>query len=199
MLKVGVLASGRGSNLQAILDECAAGRIPAKVVVVISDKEGALALQRAKKAGAEALFISPEGMKREDYDARLVAELRKRGVGLVVLAGYMRFVSPIFVEAFRNKIINIHPALLPSFPGTHGQRDALQWGAKVSGCTVHFVDEECDHGPIILQKTAEVRDDDTEETLSARILAEEHKALPEAVRLFAEGKLRVEGRRVFRK
>ena len=194
-----MLASGRGSNLQAILDECAAGRIPANVVVVISDKEGALALERGRKAGAEALFISPKGMKREDYDARLVAELRKRGVGLVVLAGYMRLVSPIFVEAFRNKIINIHPALLPSFPGTHGQRDALQWGAKVSGCTVHFVDEECDYGPIILQKTAEVRDDDTEETLSARILAEEHKALPEAVRLFAEGKLRVEGRRVFRK
>ena len=199
MLKVGVLASGRGSNLQAILDECAAGRIPAKVAVVISDKEGALALQRAKKAGAEALFISPKGMKREEYDAKLVAEMRKRGVGLVVLAGYMRLVSPVFVGAFRNKIINIHPALLPSFPGTHGQRDALQGGAKVSGCTVHFVDEECDHGPIILQKTVPVTDDDTEETLSARILEQEHKALPEAVRLFAEGRLRVEGRRVFRK
>jgi len=199
MLKVGVLASGRGSNLQAILDECGAGRIPAKVVVVISDKEGALALQRAKKAGAEALFISPEGMKREEYDAKLIEELKKRDVGLVVLAGYMRLVSPVFVNAFRNKIINIHPALLPSFPGTHGQRDALQGGAKVSGCTVHFVDEECDHGPIILQKTVPVTDDDTEETLSARILEQEHKALPEAVRLFAEGRLRVEGRRVFRK
>ncbi|MFH0835395.1 MAG: phosphoribosylglycinamide formyltransferase [Candidatus Micrarchaeota archaeon] len=199
MLKVGVLASGRGSNLQAILDECGAGRIPAKVAVVISDKEGALALQRAKKAGAEALFISPKGMKREEYDAKLVAEMRKRGVGLVVLAGYMRLVSPVFVEAFRNKIINIHPALLPSFPGTHGQRDALEWGAKVSGCTVHFVDEECDHGPIILQKTVPVMDDDTEETLSARILEQEHKALPEAIKLFAEGRLRIEGRRVFRK
>ncbi|VVB68183.1 Phosphoribosylglycinamide formyltransferase [Candidatus Norongarragalina meridionalis] len=199
MLKVGVLASGRGSNLQAILDECAAGRIPAKVVVVISDKEGAPALERGRKASAEALFISPKGLKREEYDAKLVAEMRKHGVGLVVLAGYMRLISPLFVKAFRNKIINIHPALLPSFPGTHGQRDALEWGAKISGCTVHFVDEECDHGPIILQKAVPVMDDDTVETLSARILEQEHKALPEAIRLFAEGKLRVEGRRAFRK
>lgn len=152
MLKLGVLASGRGSNLQAILDSAASGSLKGKaeVVVVISDKKDAKALERAREAGVEAVFLDASEKSREEYDRETVAELRKHGVELVVLAGYMRLLSPFFVHAFKNKIVNIHPALLPSFPGTHGQRDAVEWGVKVSGCTVHFVDEELDHGPIVL-------------------------------------------------
>ena len=196
-LAVGVLASGRGSNLQAILDACARPEFPARVVVVISDRERALALERARAAGVEALWINPKDFTdREAFDLALVRELQARQVGLVCQAGYMRILSPVYIRAFAGRSLNIHPSLLPAFPGLHAQRQALEHGVKVAGATVHFADEAVDSGPIVMQAAVPVAPDDTEETLSARILAEEHRIYPEAIRLFAEGRLRIVGRKV---
>ncbi|MFC1495915.1 phosphoribosylglycinamide formyltransferase [Candidatus Margulisiibacteriota bacterium] len=188
MKKLGVLISGRGSNLQAIIDACARGEIPAKVEVVISNKPDAYGLERAKKHNIDTRVVSDE--------KGIVKVLNEKKADLVCLAGYMRIVGKTILEAYKNKIINIHPALLPSFPGLHGQKQAIDYGVKVSGVTVHFVDEGCDTGPIILQRTVEVKDDDTEEILSARILEQEHKAYPAAIKLFCEDKLKIKGRRV---
>jgi phosphoribosylglycinamide formyltransferase 1 len=200
-LRVGVLVSGRGSNLQALLDACARPDYPAEVVVVISDRERAGALDRARAAGVEALVVNPKDFAdRETFDLALVRELTARRVGLVCAAGFMRILSSAFTRAFAGRAMNIHPSLLPAFPGLHAQRQALDHGAKVAGATVHFLDEGAvDTGPIILQSSVPVHADDTEDTLSARILAEEHRLYPEAVRLFAEGRLSVAGRRVLAK
>ena len=197
MLKIGVLASGKGSNLQAIIDTIEAGKVSAAIMVVISDKSNAYALARAQKHGITSIFLDPKKSKtREEYDHRIVEHLEKEGVGLVVLAGFMRILSPYFIKAYKYRIMNIHPALLPSFPGLHGQRQAIDYGVKISGATVHFVDEGCDTGPIILQSAVKVEDNDTEETLSARILEQEHKIYSLAIQLYAEGKLEVIGRKV---
>lgn len=196
-LAVGVLASGRGSNLQAILDACATPGFPARVAVVISDRERAAALERARAAGVEALWVNPKDFgDREAYDRALVNALRGRSVQLVCHAGWMRILSPGYVRAFAGRALNIHPSLLPAFPGLHPQRQVLDYGAKISGATVHFLDEGVDTGPIVLQAAVPVEPADTEETLAARILVEEHRLYPEAIRLFAEGRLRIEGRRV---
>ena len=197
-LRVGVLASGRGSNLQALLEASARPGYPAEVVLVISDRERAAALDRARAAGVEALFVNPKDFgDRESFDLALVREFTGRRVGLVCNAGFMRILSAPYVRAFAGRAINIHPSLLPAFPGLHAQRQALEHGAKIAGATVHFVDEgPVDTGPIILQASVPVQPDDTEESLSARILVEEHRLYPEAVRLFAEGRLEVVGRRV---
>ena len=197
-LRVGVLVSGRGSNLQALLDASAKPDYPAEVVVVISDRERAAALDRARAAGIEALYVNPKDFAdREAFDLALVSELSARLVGLVCCAGFMRILSPAFTRAFAGRAINIHPSLLPSFPGLHAQRQALDQGVKVAGATVHFLDAGAvDTGPIILQSTVPVHADDTEDTLAERILAEEHRLYPEAVRLFAEGRLAIDGRRV---
>jgi phosphoribosylglycinamide formyltransferase-1 len=196
-LAVGVLASGRGSNLQALLDASARPGYPARVVIVIADRERAPALARAAAAGVPAVFLDPKGYEdRAAYDAALSERLQAAGVELVCLAGFMRILGPGFVRAWRGRVMNVHPALLPAFPGLHAQRQALDYGVKVTGATVHFVDEGVDTGPIILQAAVPVEPEDTEETLSARILVEEHRLYPEAVRLYAEGRLRIEGRRV---
>ena len=196
-LAVGVLASGRGSNLQAILDACARPGFPAAVRVVVSDRERAAALDRARAAGVEALWIDPKGFDdREAFDRALAAALEARGVGLVCHAGYMRILSPAYVRTFAGRALNVHPSLLPAFPGLHAQRQALEHGAKVSGATIHFVDEGMDTGPIVLHAAVPVEPGDTEETLAARILVEEHRLYPEAIRLFAEGRLTIQGRRV---
>jgi phosphoribosylglycinamide formyltransferase-1 len=197
MLSVGVLASGRGSNLQALLDACARPGFPARVVVAISDRERAPALERARAAGVEALWLNPKDFAdREAFDLALVRELQGRRVGLVCQAGYMRILSPVYIRAFAGRSLNVHPSLLPAFPGLHAPRQALEHGVKVTGATVHFADEGVDTGPIVLQAAVPVEPDDTEETLAARILVEEHRIFPEAVRLFAEGRLRIVGRRV---
>ena len=196
-LRLGVLASGRGSNLQAIIDACEGGQIDAVIALVISDVAEAYALERGRRHGIEAAFIDPSLHRTsEDFDAAVLDLLRKREVELVCLAGYMRLLSPPFVEAYNNRIMNIPPALLPAFPGLHTHRQALQHGVKLSGCTVHFVDEGVDTGPIIIQAVVPVLDDDTEEALSARILAYEHQIYPRAIQLFAEGRLEIRGRRV---
>lgn len=197
-LRVGVLASGRGSNLQALLDASARPDYPAEVVLVISDRERAAALDRARAAGVEALFVNPKDFgDRQAFDLALVREFTARRVGLVCNAGYMRILSTAYVRAFAGRAMNIHPSLLPAFPGLHAPRQALEHGAKVAGATVHFVDEgPVDTGPIIVQASVPVQPEDTEDSLSARILAEEHRLYPEAVRLFAEGRLEVVGRRV---
>ncbi|HEY3098145.1 MAG TPA: phosphoribosylglycinamide formyltransferase [Methylomirabilota bacterium] len=196
-LAVGVLASGRGSNLGALLDACAAPDFPARVVVVISDREHAPALERARVAGVEAVWISPKDfVSRESFDLALVRELEKRQVGLVCHAGFMRILSPAYVQAFAGRALNIHPSLLPAFPGLHAQRQALEHGVRVSGATVHFLEEDVDSGPIVLQAAVPVLPGDTEETLAARILVEEHRIYPAAVRLFAENRLEIAGRRV---
>jgi phosphoribosylglycinamide formyltransferase-1 len=196
-IRLGVLASGRGSNLQAIIDAIEAGKLAARLAVVISDKPEAQALDRAQRHGAKAVFVDPKAYPgREAFDRAVLGVLEEHRVELVCLAGFMRILSPVLVRAFRGRIMNIHPALLPSFPGLHAQRQALEHGVKVAGATVHFVDEGVDTGPIILQVSVPVRDDDTEESLSARILAEEHKIYPLAIRLFAEGRLSLVGRRV---
>jgi len=196
-LAVGVLASGRGSNLQALLDACAAPEFPARVAVVISDREHAVALERARAAGVEAVWVNPKDfVSRESFDQALVRELDKRGVGLVCHAGFMRILSPAYVQAFAGRALNIHPSLLPAFPGLHAQRQALQHGVRVAGATVHFVDEGMDTGPIVMQAAVPVLPADTEDTLAARILVEEHRMYPAAVRMFAEGRLQIVGRRV---
>ncbi|MCL6636078.1 MAG: phosphoribosylglycinamide formyltransferase [Peptococcaceae bacterium] len=196
-LRLGVLASGRGSNLQSIMDAADAGRIDAVVAVVISDNGGAYALERARQAGIPAAHVDPKAFSSKDeYERAIVDILKKHGAGLVCLAGYMRLVGRTMLKAFPNRILNIHPALLPSFPGLHGQQQAFDYGVKVSGCTVHFVDEGMDTGPIIIQAVVPVLDDDTADTLSARILEQEHRIYPEAVQLFARGRLKIEGRKV---
>jgi len=197
-LKIGVLASGSGSNLQSIIDNIEAGKLHAEIACVISNNTASFALERAKKHGIPALHIDHRIFTgREAYDAALVETLHEYEVGLVVLAGFMRIITPVLLGAFSSAVMNIHPALLPAFPGLHAQRQAVNYGAKVSGCTVHFVDSGTDTGPIIIQAAVPVLEGDTEETLSARILTEEHRIYPEAIRLFAEGHLRVEGRKVF--
>jgi len=197
-LRVGVLVSGRGSNLQALLDASSRRDYPAEVVVVISDREQAAALDRARVAGIEALFINPKDFAdREAFDLTLVREFTARQVGLVCNAGFMRILSPAYLRAFAGRAMNIHPSLLPAFPGLHAQRQAIEHGAKVAGATVHFLDQgPVDTGPIILQASVPVYPDDTEASLSARILVEEHRLYPDAVRLFAEGRLAIVGRRV---
>jgi phosphoribosylglycinamide formyltransferase-1 len=196
-LRVGVLASGRGSNLQAILDAARAAEFPARVAVVVSDRERAAALTRAAAAGVPAIFLDPKAYgDRDAFDAALLACLDAHRVELVCLAGFMRILGAAFVRRLRGRLVNIHPSLLPAFPGLHAQRQALEHGVKVAGVTVHFADEGVDTGPIIAQASVPVLDDDTEESLSARILVEEHRLYPEVVRLFAEGRLRLEGRRV---
>lgn len=202
MVNLGILISGRGSNMDAILAAVKAGRIPnVRPCLVVSNKPDAAGLKTAsEKYGVPTKVVLPEGAKGWDYDRKLVAALEESGVtpedGLVCLAGFMRIISPEFVRHFHMRILNIHPALLPSFPGLHAQKQAVDYGAKVSGCTVHFVDDGVDSGPVILQRTVPVMEGDTEETLSARILEQEHQAYPEAIRLFSQGRLRVEGRRV---
>ena len=197
LLPLGVLASGRGSNLQAILDEIASGRLAAAVKVVVADVADAFALERARRAGVPAVFVDPRcpGGKAA-YEQRVAAVLREHGVDLVVLAGYMRVCGPDLLAAFPGRILNIHPSLLPAFPGLHVQRQALEHGARFSGCTVHFVDAGVDTGPIVAQAVVPVLDADTEDTLAARILRQEHRVYPHAIRLFAEGRLRLAGRRV---
>jgi phosphoribosylglycinamide formyltransferase-1 len=195
--RIGVLLSGRGSNFEALADSIVAGRIPgAEISIVISNREDAPGLERAAARGILAQAIPSKGLPREAYDRLVVAELQKAGVELVCLAGFMRLLSPYFVAAFPRRIINIHPSLLPSFPGLEAQRQALEYGVKFSGCTVHLVDENLDAGPILAQSMVPVRDNDTDETLSARILAEEHRIYSEAVRLILSGNFRIEGRRV---
>jgi len=196
-LVVGVLASGRGSNLQAILDAIRAGRCPARVGVVISDRKGAAALDRATAAGVRAVHVDPAAHPdRVAFDRAVAAVLDGERVELVCLAGYMRLLSAEFVRRYAGRILNVHPALLPAFPGLHAQRQALEHGVKVAGATVHFVDEGVDTGPIVLQGSVPVEEDDSVEALAARILLVEHRLYPEAIRLFAEGRLAVEGRRV---
>lgn len=196
-LAVGVLASGRGSNLQSILDATRDPAFPARVALVISDRETAGALERARAAGVEALWVNPKDFAdRDAFDLALVRELQARGVELVCHAGYMRILSPAYVRAFAGRALNIHPSLLPAFPGLHAQRQALAYGVKVAGVTVHFVDEGVDTGPIVLQAAVPVEPDDTEDTLAARILVQEHRLYPEAIRLFADGRLTIVGRKV---
>ena len=198
MINIGVLASGRGTNLQAIIEAVKEGKIEGKISIVVSDNQDAFALKRAEQNNIETQYINFKSFKnREDYDKKVVECLKEKEVELVVLAGYMRILSPYFIRTYKNKIINIHPALLPSFPGLHAQRQAVEHGVKVSGCTVHFVDEGVDLGPIILQKAVEVKDDDTEESLAERILKEEHQIYPRAIQLFSQGRLIIKGRRVF--
>jgi phosphoribosylglycinamide formyltransferase 1 len=201
-LRVAVLASGRGSNLQAVIDAIETGTVQSKIVAVISNKKEAPALERARRQGLSAIFVDPKPYagrpdSREAYDRELLDVLQQHDVELVLLAGYMKIVTTVLVEAFANRMMNIHPSLLPSFPGLDVQKKAIEWGCKLAGCTVHFVTEGVDEGPIILQAAVPILDDDTPDTLSARILEQEHKIYPRAVQLFAEGRLRVEGRRVF--
>ena len=198
MVNIGVLASGRGTNLQAIIEAIKEGRIEGKMGIVISDNRDAFALKRAEQYNIDTRYINFKEFKnREDYDKEIIKTLEEKKIELVVLAGYMRILSPHFIRIYKNKIINIHPALLPSFPGLNAQKQAIEHGVKVSGCTVHFVDEGVDSGPIILQKAVEVGDDDTEESLAEKILKEEHQIYPQAIQLFSEGRLIIKGRRVF--
>ncbi|MCE5313155.1 MAG: phosphoribosylglycinamide formyltransferase [Nitrospiraceae bacterium] len=197
MLRLGVLASGRGSNFQAIIDAIGSGRLNAKIELLIVDKANAYAVQRANKHSIDHVFINPKDFSsKDDFFIAIRDELQKRGVELVILAGFMRVVQKPFIDAYANRIMNIHPALLPSFPGLHGQRQAVEHGVKISGCTVHFVDEGMDTGPIIIQAAVPVCSEDTEESLAARILLQEHRIYPEAIRLYSEGRLKVEGRKV---
>ena len=195
--RIGVLLSGRGSNFVALADSIAAGRIPgAEIALVISNREGAPGLALAEARGIRVKAIPSKGLAREVYDRLAVEELRKANVELVCLAGFMRLLSPYFVAAYPQRILNIHPSLLPSFPGLEASRQALEYGVKYTGCTVHLVDENLDAGPILAQAIVPVRDEDTDETLSARILTEEHRIYTEAVRLILSGQYRIEGRRV---
>jgi len=196
---IGVLLSGRGSNFEALADSVAAGRIPnAQIAIVLSNREGAPGIDKAKERGIATRVIPSKGLEREVYDRQVVAVLHEHKVDLICLAGYMRLLSPYFVASFPNRILNIHPSLLPSFPGLESQRQALEYGVKFAGCTVHFVDENLDAGPIVRQAVVPVLDGDTEATLSERILAEEHRIYSEAVRIVLEGKFGIAGRRVMR-
>jgi len=198
-IRIGVLASGRGSNLQAIIDAIEAGKLDAKIVLVLSNKKDAVALERARKHGLTDVFLDPKPLagqsdSREAYDRAVLDVLRKHDVELVLLAGYMKIVTPVLVKAYENRMMNIHPSLLPSFPGLDVQKKALDHGVKLSGCTVHFVTDGVDEGPIIIQAAVPILEGDTPETLAARILVEEHKIYPKAVQLYAEGRLNVSGR-----
>ena len=196
-LAIGVLASGSGTNLQSIIDAAEARRIPAEIRVIVCNRPNAKAIERGRARGLVVEILDHKAFgSREQFDARLVEVLRERGVELVCLAGFDRLITPVFIRAFPGRILNIHPALLPSFKGLHGQRQALEYGVKLAGATVHFVDEETDHGPIVIQAAVPVLDGDDEEALRDRILAEEHRIYPEAIRLFAEERLVIEGRRV---
>ena len=197
LLQLGVLISGSGSNLQSIIDHIEKGSLNAVIKIVISNKPDAFGITRAKKHGIPVAVVKNENFKdKKDYDLELVKILKDNDVDLVILAGFMRIMTPAFLRAFPGKVINIHPALLPSFPGTHGQKQAFDYGVKFSGCTVHLVDEGVDTGPIIIQSVVPVLDDDTEETLAARILKEEHKIYPQAIKYFSEGKIEIKGRKV---
>jgi phosphoribosylglycinamide formyltransferase 1 len=197
MKNLGILLSGRGSNFEAIAKNVAAGRIPdARIAVVISNRPEAGGIETARRLGLNALVIPSKDKDRAEHDREVVAALQKNQVDLVCLAGYMRLLSPWFVQQFRRRILNIHPSLLPAFPGLEAQEQAFAYGVKVSGCTVHFVDEELDHGPIILQKAVPVRDTDDEHTLAVRILEQEHIAYSEAISIVLEGKFEIVGRRL---
>ena len=196
--KIGVVVSGRGSNLQSIIDHIAEGKLNVEIAVVVSDHKEAFALERAAKAGIPTAVVERKGCKdKAEFEDKIDAALREAGAEVVVLAGFMHILTGHFISRWEHKIINIHPALLPSFKGVDAQGQAVDYGVKIAGCTVHFVDEGTDTGPIILQKAVPVFDDDTEETLAARILIEEHKALPEAIQLWADGKLTIKGRKVY--
>jgi phosphoribosylglycinamide formyltransferase 1 len=197
--KLGVLLSGRGSNFLAIADSVQAGRIPAEIAIVISNRAEAPGLDAARQRGLNAQIIPSKGRRREEHDAEVTAALQGAKVELVCLAGYMRLLSPEFVRAFPNRILNIHPSLLPAFPGLDAQQQAIDYGVKVSGCTVHFVDEHLDHGAIILQRTVPVTDQDDVHALSARILEQEHIAYTEAIRIVLSGEIEIQGRKVLRK
>ena len=196
MKNLGILLSGRGSNFEAIAEYVASGELDANIAVVISNRTDAAGIESARRRGLNALVIPSKGKAREEHDREVVAALRAHHAELVCLAGYMRLLSPWFVQQFPNRILNIHPALLPAFPGLDAQKQAFDYGVKVSGCTVHFVDENLDHGAIILQKVVPVLDSDDEHTLAARILEQEHIAYSEAIGIVLEEKLRIEGRRV---
>ena len=199
-MKIAILISGRGSNMVALVDAVRSGAIPdSEVAVVISDKPNAAGLEKARTRGVETVVVERKGRTREEHDAEVIAELKRRCVDLVCLAGYMRLLSPEFIRSFRNTIVNIHPSLLPAFPGLNVQQQAIDHGVKVSGCTVHFVNDDLDAGPIILQRVVEVEDDDTADTLAARILKQEHAAYIEAVRRIAAGELSVSGHKVVRR
>jgi phosphoribosylglycinamide formyltransferase 1 len=197
--KLGILLSGRGSNFEAIAASVESGRLSAEIAIVIANRADALGLESAHRRGLNARLIVSKGRSREEHDAEVVAALREAKVDLVCLAGYMRLLSPQFVSAFPRRIVNIHPSLLPAFPGLDAQKQALEYGVKVSGCTVHFVDEHLDHGPIILQKTVPVLDTDDEHALSARILEQEHIAYTEAIRLVLSGEIEIQERKVVRR
>lgn len=199
MKNLGILLSGRGSNFEAIADSVAAGRIGAQIAVVISNRAEAPGIDSARRRGLDARVIPSKGKAREQHDSEVVAALQEKKVDLVCLAGYMRLLSPWFVRQFPNRILNIHPSLLPAFPGLEAQKQALEYGAKVSGCTVHFVDEQLDHGAIILQKAVTVLDDDDEHTLAARILEQEHIAYTEAINVVLGGEYELAGRRLVQK
>jgi phosphoribosylglycinamide formyltransferase-1 len=195
---IGVLISGSGTNLQAIIDAIEANKLAATIQLVLSNRADAYGLMRAKNHGIPAEVLDHKNFtSREAFDAAAVETLKSRGVELVILAGFMRLLSPVFVKAFSNRMMNIHPSLLPSFPGLHVQKRAVEHGVRFSGCTVHFVNEDCDEGPIIIQAAVPVFPEDTEETLAARILTQEHRIYPRAIQLYSEGRLRVEGRKVF--
>ena len=197
MINIAVFASGRGTNLQAIIKAVKKGEIKANLSLVVSDNKSAYALKRAKKAKIKTAFIdSKRFSSREDYDAEVINVLEKENIDLIVLAGFMRIISPVLIKRFPNRILNIHPALLPCFKGAHGIKDAFDYSVKVTGVTVHFIDEKMDHGPIILQQAVKIKNTDTLESLEAKIHRIEHKIYPEAIRLFVEGKLKVEGRGV---
>ena len=199
MKNLGILLSGRGSNFEAIADNVASGKLDANIVVVISNRADAGGIESARRRGLKALIIPSKGKPREEHDREVVAALREHQVDLVCLAGYRRLLSPWFVQQFPNRILNIHPALLPAFPGLESQKQAFDYGVKVSGCTVHFVDADLDHGAILVQKVVPVLDSDDEHTLAARILEEEHIAYSEAIRMVLEGRFTIDGRRVVMK
>jgi phosphoribosylglycinamide formyltransferase 1 len=197
--KIGILLSGRGSNFEAIADSIKAVTLQAEIAIVISNRADAPGLESAKRRGLNARLIPSKGRIREEHDAEVIAALKQAQVDLVCLAGYMRLLSPDFIRAFPNRIVNIHPSLLPAFPGMDAQKQALEYGVKVTGCTVHLVDEHLDHGPIILQRTVPVLDGDDVQTLSARILEQEHQAYSEAIGLFLSGEVEIQGRIIMRK
>jgi len=199
MVNLGVLVSGSGSNLQAIIDNIEAGRLNARIKIVVSNVPDVFALERARKHGISSMVISHTGCRREDFDQKLVGVLKANEVELVILAGYMRMITSVLLRAFPMRVMNIHPALLPAFPGTHVWQTEVDYGVKFAGCTVHFVDEGTDTGPIIIQAVVPVYDDDTADTLNARILKQEHKIFSQAIQLYAEGRLEIKGRRVLAK
>jgi len=196
MKRLGILLSGRGSNFEAIADHIVGGQLRAQVALVISNVSHAPGLDKARRRGLDALFLDPTGLRREDFDQRLISALQQHKIDLVCLAGFMRLLSPAFIRAFPQRILNIHPSLLPAFPGLEAQRQALEYGVKFTGCTVHFVDEGLDSGPIILQTVVPVFDEDNEHSLSARILVEEHQLYSRAIQLVLENRIMLQGRRV---